>query len=116
MFEIIVFIALVLAIVIAIILVLAMTKPDAFRVERAAGDVLQLLDEPAVAVAGGDALILGARERVRAAVTLALREQDRATRHACAEAVTSSIPDSPSVAVVDAITRAHQACMNAYGV
>jgi uncharacterized protein YndB with AHSA1/START domain len=36
MFEIIVFIALVLAIVIAIILVLAMTKPDAFRVERAA--------------------------------------------------------------------------------
>jgi uncharacterized protein YndB with AHSA1/START domain len=36
MFEIIVIIAVVLAIAVAIVLVLAMTKPDAFRVERAA--------------------------------------------------------------------------------
>jgi uncharacterized protein YndB with AHSA1/START domain len=36
MFEIIVIIAIVLAVAIAIVLVLAMTKPDSFRVERAA--------------------------------------------------------------------------------
>jgi uncharacterized protein YndB with AHSA1/START domain len=36
MFEIIVFIALVLAVAIAIVLIFAMTKPDTFRVERAA--------------------------------------------------------------------------------
>jgi uncharacterized protein YndB with AHSA1/START domain len=36
MLEIIVFIALVLAVAIAIVVILAMTKPDAFRVERAA--------------------------------------------------------------------------------
>ncbi len=56
------------------------------------------------------------QQLLAAAIESALREQDRDTRHACAEAVLMANPqdgahDHPLV--VECFNRAHQACMNA---
>lgn len=59
--------------------------------------------------------IKGAKLTTRQALELLVIETDRDTRHACAEAVLASDPrDSASdhPAMREALTRAHQACMN----
>ncbi len=53
------------------------------------------------------------------AIELVLKEQDRDTRHACAEAVLMANPRDAAhehPLVVECFNRAHQACMNAQAV
>ena len=55
-------------------------------------------------------------ESLRGLVLATLKEQDRDTRHACAEAVCFSTVERAIPEVNDAITRAHGACINTVAV
>ncbi len=53
-------------------------------------------------------------EGLERAIELALREQDKRTRHACAEAVNALRPDGGTAyaACLNLVSRAHAACLN----
>lgn len=54
---------------------------------------------------------------IKAAIELALKEQDRDTRHACAEAMNLNLIQSNyHMPASEVLTRAHQACMNTQAV
>jgi hypothetical protein len=61
-----------------------------------------------------------AMDNLRAAIRLALKEQDRDTRHACAEAVLGVGAGETNISIrliTDAVcTRAHAVCMNTHAV
>lgn len=81
--------------------------------------VARIMDEYQLALqdqSGPFSLRSKARESMREAVISALKEQDRDTRHACAEAVAFSTTFPASKDVNDAISRAHVACVNASAV
>lgn len=52
-------------------------------------------------------------EDIREAIRLALLEQDRDTRHACAEAVSAVYTGELVMSKAEIVHAAHQACMNA---
>lgn len=58
----------------------------------------------------------GSSSRLEAIVEKILREQDRDTRHACAEAVAFSTVAPASAKVNEAINRAYQAVLNTQAV
>lgn len=55
-------------------------------------------------------------EAFRGLVLSTLREQDRDTRHACAEAVHANHPQYPSTEVCAAIMQCRRNCMNAHAI
>lgn len=55
-------------------------------------------------------------EALRGLILSTLREQDRDTRHACAEAIAFSTVQPCSSETNEAIARAHSACMNAHAI